>query len=200
MARGEWLTKKGQEERRLGVKEKESKYRKISYCVFFAASIFVYMIPLGLHGERAGNANRINQEFRLLHFLALPYDTCKFPYFKKDPSVGSEEWNILKSNNEAWCIDKIEQCQLGTRWTSIFNYNIVVLTMTCINFLVLTCGAFYWTPRMIGTVINCCCGCCNFFAFTGAIGYRFNPAGAICAVNIAPSTYGNGKWSDSTTY
>ena len=64
----------------------------------------------------------------------------------------------------------------------------------------MTIGAFYFYPRYFGAICNCCYACCHFSALSAAISLRYSPIGALCAVNVAPSTYNDGKWSDSTTY
>ena len=62
-------------------------------------------------------------------------------------------------------------------------------------------GAFYYTPRLIGTIFNFCYGCCHLSAFVTGLSYRMNPYGKFCAVNIAPVNYeGDYRWSDGMTY
>ena len=70
-----------------------------------------------------------------------------------------------------------------------------------LNFVLLTFGAFWFYPRLIGTFINCCCGCCNLGGFIFALGVRFNPLGAHCVLNVAPLQYeGDSQFNDSWTY
>ena len=70
-----------------------------------------------------------------------------------------------------------------------------------INFILLSVGAFYFYPRLIGTFCNFCLGCCHLSAFSMALAARYSPAGAICAVNISSNQYeGDGQFNDEWTY
>ena len=69
------------------------------------------------------------------------------------------------------------------------------------NFVIMTLGAFYFYPRIIGTFINCCYGCCHLIAWTLILGMRFNPIGNHCVLNVAPLQYtGDNTFDDSWTY
>ena len=60
MGRGDYLSRKGQESRIRGMKEKESKKRKYTYFAVFAVSFVVFVLLMGHHVERTNNAFKIN--------------------------------------------------------------------------------------------------------------------------------------------
>ena len=69
------------------------------------------------------------------------------------------------------------------------------------NFVLMTVGAFYFYPRLIGTFFNCCYACCHLVAWVLTLAARFNPLGRNCVLNVAPIQYeGDGKWNDLSTY
>ena len=80
-------------------------------------------------------------------------------------------------------------------------FNAAVLIICFINFLLMTLGAFFWYPRLFGTLCNCCCSCCHCLAWAAALAVRFNPVGIWCGFNVAPIQYeGNRKFNDSHTF
>ena len=83
-----------------------------------------------------------------------------------------------------------EVCAEGTRWSAVMAYNGTVLLVMAANFVLMTFGAFFFYPRVIGTLCNCCCACfCHFGAWTMALAYRYNPIGVYCSINVAPNHY-----------
>ena len=68
--------------------------------------------------------------------------------------------------------------------------------MQSANFVLMAVGGFFYYPRLIGTIINCCLACpCHFTAFVMMFVRRNNPIGDLCSYNEAPSTYeGDGQW------
>ena len=103
---------------------------------------------------------------------------------------------------EAWtyCMDRRNDCSLGTQWSGAFAFNAACLMITGINFLVMVLGAYFFAVRLFASIFNCCYGCCHCLAFATALGVRWNPLGQICSHNVAPSTFKDDKWSDTTTY
>ena len=100
-----------------------------------------------------------------------------------------------------WCLDETNDCSEGTQWSKAFNFNVMCMFVSGINFLVLMLGSFFFYPRLLGTVCNCCAACCSCIAFSSIFTVRFSPLGQLCAVNIAPSTFTESKnWSKDTTY
>jgi len=74
-----------------------------------------------------------------------------------------------------------------------------------LNFVLMTFGAFYFYPRLIGTFLNCCFSCCHFAAWITALAVRFSPIGNMCGLNISGNQYevlpdGTIKFNDSWTY
>ena len=104
--------------------------------------------------------------------------------------------------NDAADYCKEMDCKFGTLWTAAFTFNAIMLILMALNFALMTIGAFYFYPRLIGTFLNCCYGCCHFAAWVLTLAVRFNPPGRYCAINIASNQYeGNLRWTpDSWTY
>jgi len=128
------------------------------------------------------------------------YDLCKFPPPIEDTTLPEGEYERLQMEEFIYCLDDPKNCRRGTQWLGTFLFNGLCLIITAMNFLVLTCGAFYFYPRYFGTLCNFCYSCCHCSAWLACMTMRFNPIGALCAANVAPSTYKDGKWDDSTTY
>ena len=112
----------------------------------------------------------------------------------------------MKDASKEWA----ETCEMdrdcyktGTGWSFVWAWNAAWCIIMAINFVVLAFGAFYFWPRLIGTVCNSCCLCCCHF-----IGLIFmlvgvgNPFARICQYNKATSTYaGDYKWDwEGRTY
>ena len=95
----------------------------------------------------------------------------------------------------------IEACLYGTRWSAAFSSNAVFLILMFLNYITLTFGAFWYYPRLIGTICNCCCGCAHFGTMVAALSYRFSPYGNYCAANEGGNAHlGGGKFDDSWTF
>lgn len=99
--------------------------------------------------------------------------------------------------------------------------NAAMLIIQALNFILLAVGAFWFYPRLIGTIINTICAFCAHPASWGAaLGSALSTPGIYCSFNVAPSTYtggfkggmtgaellgtGNstlfGDWDEGTTY
>ena len=129
------------------------------------------------------------------------YDACEIPGFALDEGWNYSDLGGMRADVSLFCFTNPAQCMKGTMWMAAFSFNALVLAMNAINLIVMIYGAFYWTPRLYGTLCNFCCACCHFFAIFSTFSYRYGAYGYKCAANKSPSTYeGNGKWSDSTTY
>jgi len=89
----------------------------------------------------------------------------------------------------------------GTRWSVAFNFNGVMLFFQACNFLLMTFGAYWFYPRLIGTFVNCCYGCCHLAAWTMAVGVFGSPLGQSCVINVQPNQYeGKEIFNDSMTW
>ena len=129
------------------------------------------------------------------------YDLCKFPIIMEDLTLPDGEYKRLELESVVYCLENSSNCRRGTQWLGAFLFNGTCLIITAMNFLVMTCGAFYFYPRYFGTLCNFCYSCCHCTAWFACLSTRFNPLGALCAANVAPSTYKDGKWDyESTTY
>ena len=77
--RDDWCSSKGLANRKKGMYEKESKGRKISYCVLFGFSAFFFFSAGILYATRASNAAKINSDYtkeKLLSGTATLYQKC----------------------------------------------------------------------------------------------------------------------------
>ena len=59
----DWCSSKGLNNRKKGMYEKESKGRKICFCVFFGFSALFFLAIGGLYAQRASNAGKINLDY-----------------------------------------------------------------------------------------------------------------------------------------
>lgn len=92
-------------------------------------------------------------------------------------------------------------CDKGTGWSGAFAFNAWVCLIMFLNFVLMAIGGFWFWPRLIGTMFNCCCGCCHLFAWSVALGARFSVWGNWCAYNDASINYtGNRVFNDDATY
>jgi len=100
---------------------------------------------------------------------------------------------------------------LGTQWSVAFTFNGAMLILQAFNFIMMAVGAFWFYPRLIGTFVNCCFGCCHLAAWAFALSVYANPLGQSCMLNIIGNQYGGKEynaslntwiteWSDDWTY
>lgn len=103
---------------------------------------------------------------------------------------------------DEWCFDNMDSClENGTGWSGAFTFNGIILFIQGVNFVVMTFGAYWWTPRVIGTLCNLCLGCCHCLAFTSALSAAYGVMGSWCVVNISPNQMeSKNDWSDEWTY
>ena len=212
----DWCSSKGRKARAKGMKEKESRGKKIAYCLIFGAAFIIYLVFGAIHASCSSNAMKISADFdNPLPNRDYPsYDSCLIPYFEADKELAGD---FFEANMEMikFCDDKESNCNKGTQWSGAFAFNAACLIITAINFVVMTFGACYFYPRYLGTMFNFCYACCHCAAFSMAIGVRFNPLGIWCSYNVAPvkydadvplnfnlkqGTYHFDKFSDEQTY
>ena len=213
----DFLNKQGREGRKLGMKQ-ESKGKKCCHFVFFIVSALVYLIFGAIYGSRFSNVDKINKDLALPSMISsvLPYDTCManlaFGYIP-DPSLSASDLATIQLNMMVFCEVTITDskgkttgaCDKGTGWTAALGFNTVIMIIQAANLAFLSLGAWYWFPRMCGTMLNCCFGFIHLIAFSIALGVRFNALGVWCAANVSPIQY-EGKvlgmpiFSDSATY
>ena len=77
--RDDWCSSKGLANRKKGMYEKESRGRKISYCMCFGFSAIFFFSAGGLYASRASNAAKINSDFtkeKIQSGTAILYQTC----------------------------------------------------------------------------------------------------------------------------
>lgn len=103
---------------------------------------------------------------------------------------------------EEICADNPDQCgSFGTGWSLQWKLKVAVYWLTVINYIVLLLGVFFWLPRLIGTICNCCMCCFNGIVIILSFVIISLPSGRACNFNLAPVNYeGDGKWDTSRTY
>jgi len=199
----DFFSKSGRAGRAEGLKE-ESGERRWCYCAFFGSATIITAILGVNYAFRAANAHKINKDFGL--GLFMPYDWCAVPGWEQDPSLSLQEQISIIADRDAFCSittrdrktgQERGNCEGGTRWTTAFTYNAIVLFLMSLNFVMMTFGAFFWTPRLIGTICNFCCSCCHIAGWATALGYGASPMGRWCAMNIIGNQYkGNASLFD----
>ena len=194
----DFFSKSGRAGRAEGLKE-ESGERRWCYCAFFGSATIITAILGVNYAFRAANAHKINKDFGL--GLFMPYDWCAVPGWEQDPSLSLQDQISIIADRDAFCSittrdrktgQERGNCEGGTRWTTVFTYNAIVLLLMSLNFVMMTFGAFYWTPRYIGTISNCFCSCFHIAGWATALGYGLSPMGRWCAMNIIGNQYNGG--------
>ena len=198
-SRDDWKSKKGMTMRQKGMKKKESKQRKICYCVIFAVSTAIYVVFGGLYGWRSTNAMKIQVDFAPRDTQKILYDFCSTPAYIKDPELTASKYFEIGMEMVDFC-SRGENCEKGTQWSAAFAFNSTVLILSAANFIVMTFGAFFFAARIVGTWCNFCCGCCHCLAFSMALGVAYNPMGYWCSANVSPVEWDGKQWSDAMTY
>lgn len=83
----------------------------------------------------------------------------------------------------------------GTGWSIAWYYNAVWMCIMGCNFILLTFGAKWFWPRLIGTWLNMAFGCCHCSGIGLLMAGVTGPFGVICGYNKSTSTYeGDFKW------
>jgi len=99
------------------------------------------------------------------------------PGYVVDPDVNVADQMNVDMEKMKFCMENMDNCKKGTQWTSTFTFNSIVLIIMALNYITMAIGGFYLFPRIIGTICNCCCGCCHFAAFITVLSVRFGPLG-----------------------
>ena len=59
----DWINSSGHRSREAGIKQEESKERKLAMCVFWAVCAIIWIVLGSLHIDRFNNAVKINVDF-----------------------------------------------------------------------------------------------------------------------------------------
>ena len=112
------------------------------------------------------------------------------------------ERDVTLAEKRAYCIDHADECiKRGTQWSQAFTFNAVILLISFFNFCLLMVGAFWFYPRIIGTIFNCCIGVCHLAAWVFALSVRYSALGRACVLNVEGNQYeGNSVWNDSMDF
>jgi len=211
----DFMNKQGRAARSQGMKQ-ESKGKKCCHFVFFILSALVYLIFGAIYGSRYSNVDKINKDFAMPGTSTLPYDTCMANFafgYVPDPSLSIADLATIQLNMMTFCDASITDskgqttgaCDKGTGWTAAMGFNTVIMIIQAANLAFLSLGAWWWFPRMCGTMLNCCYSIIHLVAFAIALGVRFNALGVWCAANVSPIQYegrimGIPVFTDSATY
>ena len=130
-----------------------------------------------------------------MKFYRNAYDGCFLPEYTPDSSLDPFDAQSMQNDLLDVCGLDMDCYRTGTSWTIIWMYNAVWVLIMGINFIMLAIGAFWFWPRYVGTVLNCCFGCCHCSAIMWMLSGVLGPAGRICSFNISTSTYqGDYEW------
>ena len=147
------------------------------------------------------NANSLSLAYPSENVLGyIPsYDLCTTPYFRHE--VSNAEFEALVAKLEDHCKSVPYECAKGTQWQGVFGLIAGFMFWTSCGTGTLCLGSFFWAPRYIGSVCNCCCCIFSYTAMIIGFATRYNPIGNICAVNMAPTSFSDGKWDmEGSTY
>lgn len=87
----------------------------------------------------------------------------------------------------------------NTRWTTVFEFNGVILFFLSLSYAGVAVGAFIYRARVYGAACTVFWNCCHLIALIVTAAYRFNKWGRLCALSQAPSSYqGDGRFSEWT--
>ena len=102
----------------------------------------------------------------------------------------------------AYCGQDIACYEVGTGWTFIWSYNAAWAIIMGANFILLTFGAYWFWPRYIGSILNCCFGIFHISGVSMMFAGVMNPAPQLCALNKSTVAYkGDYEWDyDGITY
>ena len=141
----EWFSSEGRQARAKGMREKESRGRKIAYCIVFGSAFIIYLVFGAIYASRSSNAMKISADFdNPIPDKKYPsYDTCLIPYFEADVELAKEFFDANREMKK-FCDGRKRNCNKGTRWSSAFAFNAACLIITAINFVVMTFGACYF--------------------------------------------------------
>jgi len=109
--------------------------------------------------------------------LSNAMSSSSSPGYVVDPDVNVADQMNVDMEKMKFCMENMDNCKKGTQWTSTFTFNSIVLIIMALNYITMAIGGFYLFPRIIGTICNCCCGCCHFAAFITVLSVRFGPLG-----------------------
>ena len=187
MGKKDLCSQKGLEARRKGIK-KESSSTKCCYLWLFISAAVTFLVIGSIHASRSSNAEKIHKEFGDSNpFIDNIYNTCNIPYYKEDPDIHRATFFQQKYAADDYCEENMQQClEKGTGWAGMWAFNGSIMIIQAINFIAMACGAYYWWPRLLGTLCNCCLSCVHLSAWIVIFSARFSPLGNYCAINIAP--------------
>ena len=87
-----------------------------------------------------------------------------------------------------YCDGDIACEKAGTNWKAIWMFNGAWMIIMGCNYILLALGSFCFWPRLVGTYLNACFGCCGCSGAIAAISVATFPMGAYCAFNEAGNT------------
>ena len=86
------------------------------------------------------------------------------------------EQKIIASDLAILMIDWVDECgadqkcyETGTGWSFVWAWNAASCIVMGCNFIVIAVGAFFWWPRLIGTMLNYLLCCCHLVGFVTMI-------------------------------
>lgn len=116
-------------------------------------------------------------------------------------AIGLELLSLATEWYEECGLDQ-ECYEFGNGWSFVWAWVGAWWVIMGVNFLVMTFGAWFWWPRYIGCIMNCCLANCTLIGGIVSIVAVGRPYGRICSYNRSTSTYkGDYEWDfDGMTY
>ena len=124
------------------------------------------------------------------------YDTyCwKGPFTDTDLALEYEN-EIASSDCDSDCL------AAGSKWSIIYSLNGATFLLISLNSIIGVFGVWYFWPRVIGFVCNCCLTCVLFAAIIVTGVFRYRNQGKLCALSTASTHIDESdNLTDKTTY
>ena len=132
------------------------------------------------------------------------YDSCTLPTYDS----GDKDFEKISKDLQDGCgldddgvINK-DCYENGTGWTFIWFFNAITMIAQSLNFMLMTCGSWWFWPRVLGTFMSWVLGLASLFAVYLSFESYQRDYTDFCKYNIAVSEYDdNSKFeSDGYTY
>lgn len=151
----------------------------------FAAAASIFCLSVSIYWiARADSANRYEADAEKLRIS----DNDQTHLFNQCAGMAAD---VSYVELHEICGEDYDGCRkdFNTRWTTVFEYNGVILLFLSLSYASVAVGAFIYLARVIGAGCTIFWNCCHLIALIVTASYRFNRQGRLCAASIAPSSY-----------
>ena len=94
------------------------------------------------------------------------------------------------------CYEDNECLKQGTNWKLVWTFNGSYMVIMGCNYILLALGSFFFWPRLIGSYLNCCLGCCGMVGGIIALYYTMFALGELCSYNEMVNTITTDEFVD----